>query len=154
MNTIDKVRIFHKTFEHPVAEQLTTGSFGLRALRIRLIAEELGEFARACGVSLLLSVDAAKGEETDYLEVLDRCNASVAPDIVEMADALGDLDYVIQGANLVFGIPAEAVLDEIQRSNMSKAGPDGKPIKREDGKILKGPNYFKPNIAKVLGVKP
>lgn len=151
MNTIDKVRIFHKTFEHPVAEQLTPGSFGLRALRVRLIAEELGEFARACGVSLLLSVDAAKVEETDYLEVLDRSD-TVAPDIVEMADALGDLDYVVQGANLVFGIPAEAVLDEIQRSNMSKAGPDGKPIKREDGKILKGPDYFRPDIAKVLGL--
>ena len=150
MNTIDKVRLFHQTFEHPVATALTTGDFALRQLSVKLIAEELGEFARACGVTLLLSVDPRKGEETDYLEVLDR--PEVKPDIIEMADALGDLDYVVAGANLVFGIPAVAVLDEIQSSNMSKAGADGRPVKREDGKILKGPNYFKPNIAKVLGL--
>ena len=151
MNTIDKVRIFHKTFEHPVSDALTVSDAAHRMLRIKLIAEELGELVRASGCCIVLGVDAKKAEDTDYLEVLDRSD-TVAPDIVEMADALGDLDYVVQGANLVFGIPAEAVLDEIQRSNMSKAGPDGRPIKREDGKILKGPDYFRPDIAKVLGL--
>lgn len=150
VSTTDKVREFHKTFEHPIATRPTIADAALRALRVRLIAEELGEFARACGVTLLLSVDPTKPLSTDYLEILDR--PAVPPDLVEMADALGDLDYVVQGANLALGIPGEAVVSEIHRSNMSKAGSDGKAVKREDGKILKGPNYSKPEIAKVLGV--
>lgn len=72
-------------------------------------------------------------------------------DLIEAADALGDLDYVVQGSNISFGFPSEAILEEIHASNMSKLGEDGKPIYREDAKVLKGPNYFKPNIARVMG---
>lgn len=151
MCTIDQVRQFHLAFGHPVASGLDVGTPELRILRVKLIAEELQEFARACGVSLILSCDPRKPESTDFLEAIHREDCS--PNLVEMADALGDIDYVTQGANLVFGIPAAAVMNEIQGSNMSKLGEDGKPLYREDGKILKGPNYFKPNIAKALGVE-
>ena len=85
-------------------------------------------------------------ENEEYLE------ACQSGDLVEIADALGDMMYILCGTILSHGLQAniEDVFDEIQRSNMSKLGSDGKPIYREDGKILKGPNYFKPNIAKVL----
>lgn len=71
-------------------------------------------------------------------------------DIIEVADALTDLLYVVYGAGHAFGIDLDACFDEVHRSNMSKLGEDGKPIKREDGKIMKGPNYFTPNLKTVL----
>lgn len=71
-------------------------------------------------------------------------------DIVDVADACGDLKYVIQGFELETGIPGPQVLLEIQRSNMSKLGEDGKPIYREDGKVLKGPNYFQAHIYETM----
>jgi predicted HAD superfamily Cof-like phosphohydrolase len=71
-------------------------------------------------------------------------------DMIEAADALGDIRYITDGGNLISGFPGEAILAEIHRSNMSKLLDDGTVLRREDGKILKGPNYFKPDIKRVL----
>lgn len=82
-------------------------------------------------------------------EYLDAANAN---DLVEVADALGDMLYILCGTIIEHGLQhkIEDVFNEIQRSNMSKLGADGEPIYREDGKVLKGPNYFKPNIESIL----
>lgn len=87
-----------------------------------------------------------KEENEEYLE------ATKNNDLIEVADALGDMLYILCGTIIEHGLQhkIEAVFDEIQKSNMSKLGGDGQPIYREDGKVLKGPNYFKPNIAKIL----
>jgi predicted HAD superfamily Cof-like phosphohydrolase len=87
-----------------------------------------------------------KEENEEYLEAAEN------NDLVEVADALGDMLYILCGTIIEHGMQdkIEAVFNEIQRSNMSKLGGDGKPIFREDGKVLKGPNYFKPNIAAIL----
>ena len=88
-------------------------------------------------------------ENEEYLE------AAKNNDLVEVADALGDMLYILCGTIIEHGMQdkIEAVFNEIQRSNMSKLGEDGQPIYREDGKVLKGPNYFKPNIADILSEK-
>lgn len=135
--TIDYVRVFHEKYEHPIADKLTLATPELRMLRFNLILEELDELSGALGIDWDFKVN---GHVTGNYEL----------DIVEAADALGDIDYVVAGANLVFGIPAQAVMQEIQRANLSKLGEDGKPIKRADGKILKGPNYTPPDIRAVL----
>ena len=95
----------------------------------------------------LLRYNLMKEENEEYLE------AANSNDLVEVADALGDMLYILCGTIIEHGMQhkIEEVFDEIQQSNMSKLGEDGKPIYREDGKVLKGPNYFKPNIEKVLG---
>ena len=82
-------------------------------------------------------------------EYLDAANNN---DLVEVADALGDMLYILCGTIIEHGMQykIEEVFDEIQRSNMSKLGADGQPIYREDGKVLKGPSYFKPNIQSIL----
>ncbi|MBX2827988.1 MAG: nucleoside triphosphate pyrophosphohydrolase family protein [Flavobacteriaceae bacterium] len=87
-----------------------------------------------------------KEENEEYLE------AANEGDLVEVADALGDMLYILCGTIIEHGMQhkIEEVFNEIQRSNMSKLGADGKPIYREDGKVLKGPNYFKPNIQAIL----
>jgi predicted HAD superfamily Cof-like phosphohydrolase len=87
-----------------------------------------------------------KEENEEYLE------AVINNDIVEIADALGDMMYILCGTIIEHGLQdkIEAVFDEIQRSNMSKLGENGKPIYREDGKVMKGPNYFKPNFSEIL----
>jgi len=87
-----------------------------------------------------------KEENEEYLQ------AAEENDLVEIGDALGDMLYILCGTIISHGFQdkMEAIFDEIQRSNMSKLGIDGKPIYREDGKVLKGPNYFKPNLAKIL----
>ena len=71
-------------------------------------------------------------------------------DLVEIADAIADLQYVSAQQGTMIGLPIDALLREVQRSNMSKLGADGKPIYREDGKVLKGPNFSEPQISKVL----
>ena len=88
-----------------------------------------------------------KEENEEYLE------AVLNNDLVEIADALGDMMYILCGTIIEHGLQhkIEEVFDEIQRSNMSKLGEDGKPIYREDGKVMKGPNYFKPDFSKILG---
>ena len=85
-----------------------------------------------------------KEENEEYIE------AARNNDIIEVADALGDMLYILCGTIIEHGMSdiIEDVFDEIQKSNMSKLGADGKPIYREDGKVLKGPNYFKPNFSK------
>lgn len=125
----DQVREFHEVYGCAIAPEgyVGLGDPTLRRLRWDLIEEEVSELASA----LLRDQD-----------------------IVEVADALGDIAYVVFGAALSFGIDLDAVLDEIHASNMSKLGADGKPIYREtDMKVLKGPGYFRPDIRKVLGLE-
>ncbi len=123
--TLEQVKIFHETYGLPVKNAPDISDTKTNALRINLLFEEVEELKEA-------------------LE---------AGDLVEVLDALTDIQYVLDGAYLSFGLHnlKTAAFEEVQRSNMSKLGEDGKPIVRpEDGKILKGPNYFKPNIAQFL----
>jgi len=94
----------------------------------------------------LLRYNLMKEENEEYLE------AVMNNDKIEIADALGDMLYILCGTIISHGLQhkIEEVFDEIQRSNMSKLGQDGKPIYREDGKVMKGPNYFKPDFSKIL----
>ncbi len=94
----------------------------------------------------LLRYELMREENEEYLEAANN------NDLVEVADALGDMLYILCGTIIEHGMQEKIVevFNEIQRSNMSKLGADGKPIYREDGKVLKGPNYFKPNIAEIL----
>ena len=116
-------REFHETYGLPINDHPTLDvGDKQKKVRIALIEEELSELVEAI----------------------------LSDDIVEVADALADLLYVVSGASHVFGIDLDPVLEEVQRSNMSKLGADGKPIYREDGKVLKGPNFFDPDIASVL----
>lgn len=102
--------------------------------------------AKLDGNKLKLRFDLMAEENEEYLE------AAKNNDLVEVADALGDMLYILCGTILEHGMQykIEEVFNEIQRSNMSKLGEDGNPIYRDDGKVLKGPNYFKPNILKIL----
>jgi predicted HAD superfamily Cof-like phosphohydrolase len=119
----------------------------------------VGEFHSAFGLGISAEIkgdlgnqknklrfELMKEENEEYLEAVEN------NDIVEIADALGDMLYILCGTILEHGLQhkIEAVFDEIQRSNMSKLGENGKPIYREDGKVLKGPNYFKPNFETIL----
>ena len=94
----------------------------------------------------MLRFNLMKEENEEYLE------AAKTGNLIEVGDALGDMLYILCGTIISHGFQdkIEAVFDEIQRSNMSKLGEDGKPIYRKDGKVLKGPNYFKPNLKKIL----
>ena len=93
-----------------------------------------------------LRFDLMKEENQEYFE------AAQSNDLVEVADALGDMLYILCGTIIEHGMQdkIEAVFNEIQRSNMSKLGADGQPIYRKDGKVLKGPHYFKPNIKSII----
>ncbi len=121
---INKVKEFHESFNIINNSSPTLLSKEEFLLRYNLIKEENEEYLNAC----------EKG------------------DIVEIADALGDILYIALGTLLRHGLQhkIDEVFEEIHSSNMSKLGPDGKPIYREDGKVLKGPNYFKPDIKKIL----
>lgn len=94
----------------------------------------------------MLRYNLMKEENEEYLEAVQN------DDLVEIADALGDMLYILCGTIVSHGLQykIEEVFDEIQRSNMSKLGADGKPLYREDGKVMKGPNYFKPNFEEIL----
>lgn len=150
-HTIKIVKEFHEKFGHPVAPRMITPDAKTRLLRFRLLVEEVLEFGRAIGVAGL-----CEPSQEDFERLVKaslntyEINPSHETDLTEAADALGDIDYVAQGANLVFGFPAEAVVAEIHRANMSKLGADGKPVYDEHGKIQKGPNYVKPDVAAVL----
>ena len=102
--------------------------------------------AQLSEADITLRYNLMKEENEEYLE------AAKNGDIVEIADALGDMLYILCGTIIEHGLQdkMEAVFDEIQRSNMSKLGEDGQPIYREDGKVMKGPNYFKPDFSKLL----
>lgn len=102
--------------------------------------------AKLSDQKLKLRFDLMAEENEEYLEAANN------NDLVEVADALGDMLYILCGTILEHGLQfkIEEVFDEIQRSNMSKLGENGKPIYREDGKVMKGPNYFKPKIKSIL----
>jgi len=124
-NAIDAVKEFNEAFKIKYSKsQEANLDESIIELRYRLMQEENDE----------------------YLE------AARKKDLVEIADALGDKLYILCGTILAHGLQDKIVevFDEIQRSNMSKLSADGKPVIREDGKILKGPNYFKPNIKSIL----
>ena len=108
-------------------------------LRYDLVLEEFREFGGSQGIFL-----------DDYY--VDRSVDVDEVDTVAYADALADLIYVCFGAGIEAGIDLNMVLRDVHRSNMSKLGEDGKPIYREDGKVLKGPHYSAPNIKEVLGL--
>jgi len=129
---------FHSAFGHPVSWTPTHGSEDLRKLRALLILEEAVEFAEAAGFDVSL---------TDGKISLQPNGPA---DLVEMADALADSQYVVEGAAVALGIPLAKCFREVHRSNMSKLGEDGKPIYREDGKILKGPNFASPRLDLIL----
>jgi len=120
MNNFEKVIEFHNAFGQDVETEPTWTDAA--ELRYELIREELSELREA---------------------IDDR-------DIVEVADALTDLLYVVYGSGVAFGIDLNECFDEVHSSNMTKLGADGKPIHREDGKVLKGPNYRRPDLKKIL----
>ena len=122
MTNFEKVGLFMKTFGQEVKTMPSLSSEKINKLRISLINEELEEFKEAI-----------------------RNN-----DLKEVADALTDILYVAYGAGHAFGINLDKCFDEVQRSNMSKLGEDGKPIYNEFGKVMKGPKYFKPDLNKFL----
>lgn len=137
------VRQFHATYHLPIRTSAPDVGIDRVHMRMALIAEEFAEL-----------VGAVYGEEAEQT-VTAAIETAVAQDdgtrdTVEAADALADLVYVIYGMALETGIPLDAVLRTVQRSNLSKLGPDGRPIYREDGKVLKGPGFFHPRIADVL----
>jgi predicted HAD superfamily Cof-like phosphohydrolase len=117
---------FHKAFNLPM-QQFPTTEVGddLVKLRVALLEEEVDEFV----------------------------TASEKGDLIAIADALADIVYVIYGTALTYGIDLDAVLREVHRSNMSKLDEDGKPLIREDGKVLKSEQYFPPDVASVLGLQ-
>ena len=122
MTNFEKVGLFMKTFGQEVKNRPSLSSEKINNLRISLIEEELKELK----------------------------DALFNKDIKEIADALTDILYVTYGAGHAFGINLDDCFSEVQRSNMSKLGNDGKPIYNEHGKIMKGPNYFEPDLKKFL----
>ena len=122
MTNFQKVKIFMETFGQEVKNKASFGTDQINQLRYNLIKEELEELRIAM-------------EEKDLLEV---------------ADALTDILYVTYGAGHAFGIDLDKCFNEVQESNMSKLGKDGKPIYNEMGKVMKGPKYFKPNLSKFI----
>ena len=122
MTNFDKVGIFMKTFGQEVKNQPAFSSEKINNLRYDLIKEELAELKDAM-------------EKKDLLEV---------------ADALTDILYVTYGAGHAFGIDLDKCFEEVQNSNMSKLDENGKPIYNEAGKVMKGPNYFKPDLSKFV----
>ena len=122
MSNFNKVKIFMETFGQEVKHKPSFSTNKINKLRYDLIKEELEELN-----------DAMKNN-----------------DLLEVADALTDILYVTYGAGHAFGIDLDKCFAEVQNSNMSKLGEDGKPIYNESGKVMKGPKYFKPDLAKFV----
>ena len=122
MSNFENVRKFMKTFGQEVREKASFPDDKIISLRYDLIREELSE--------LKVAIE--------------------NKDIKEVADALTDILYVTYGAGHAFGIDLDKCFQEVQNSNMSKLGSDGKPIYNEKGKVMKGPNYFKPDLGKYV----
>ena len=122
MSNFSKVGIFMKTFGQEVKNKPSFSTDKINKLRLDLIKEELSELN-----------DAMNNK-----------------DLLEVADALTDILYVTYGAGHAFGIDLDKCFDEVQNSNMSKLDEDGKPIYNEHGKVMKGPNYFKPDLSKFV----
>ena len=125
MTNFEKVGLFMKTFGQEVKITPSLSTEKINNLRISLIDEELNELK-----------EAIKNK-----------------DLKETVDALTDILYVTYGAGHAFGVNLDQCFDEVQRSNMSKLGENGKPIYNDQGKVMKGPNYFKPDLAKFLNNK-
>lgn len=117
--------------------------------------EYVREFHKAFGIAIR-TFPIADPPESDLRrkllaeEVQEYFDALQAGNVVEVADALADIVYVVYGTALNHGIDMDTVMAEVHRSNMSKLGEHGQPVLREDGKVMKGPNYFRPNIQRVL----
>ena len=124
LNPQDALREFHEAFDLTRSEVPGLPSKDVRDLRINLLKEEWEEYL--------------EGEATD--------------DLIEIADALADMVYIAYGTAVAYGIRLDKVFEEVHSSNMSKLDANGKPIYREDGKVLKGPNYSPPNIETILGL--
>ena len=122
MTNFEKVGLFMSTFGQEIKKKASLSSDKINNLRINLIEEELNEFKEAISKK----------------------------DLKEVADALTDILYVTYGAGHAFGINLDDCFEEVQKSNMSKLGNDGKPIYNEHGKVMKGPNYFEPDLKKFL----
>ena len=122
MTNFEKVGLFMTTFGQEVKKKSGFSSNKINDLRINLIEEELKEFK----------------------------DAMSKKDLKEVADALTDILYVTYGAGHAFGINLDKCFEEVQNSNMSKLGSDGKPIYNEHGKVMKGPDYFKPDLNKFV----
>ena len=122
MSNFNKVGIFMKTFGQEVKNKPSFSTDKINKLRIDLIKEEIDELT-----------DAIKNK-----------------DLLEVADALTDILYVTYGAGHAFGIDLDKCFDEVQNSNMSKLDENGNPIYNDSGKVMKGPNYFKPNLSKFV----
>ena len=122
-SNFEKVGDFMEAFGQRVEMEPTWPDFNTRELRLELIQEELEELSDA---------------------VADR-------DMIQIADALTDLLYVVYGAGHAFGLDLDECFEEVHRSNMSKLGENGRPIHREDGKVMKGPGYFEPDLEGILG---
>ncbi len=122
MTNFEKVKLFMKTYGQEVKDKAGLSDAMTNKLRIDLIKEELEELT-----------EAMKDEN-----------------LLEVADALTDILYVTYGAGHAFGIDLDKCFEEVQNSNMSKLGEDGKPIYNEAGKVMKGPNYFKPDLSKYI----
>lgn len=137
------VKQFHTTYAMPVVTDGARGDYERIHMRMRLIMEEMSELIEAVyGPAAAAHVRRAMGEVEERDEG--------TRDVVATADALADLVYVIYGMALESGINLPAVLGEVQASNLSKLGADGKPVLREDGKVLKGPGFFPPDVAAAL----
>jgi len=122
MTNFEKVKTFMQTFGQEVKTKPSFSTDKINDLRYNLIKEELSELK----------------------EAIDK------KDLLEVADALTDILYVTYGAGIAFGIDLDKCFDEVQNSNMSKLGQDGNPIYNEAGKVMKGPNYFKPDLSKFV----
>ena len=125
MSNFNKVKTFMNTYGQEVKNTPEFPDSKIVQLRVDLIQEELNELKEAINNN----------------------------DIIEVADALTDILYVTYGAGHSFGVDLDSCFNEVQNSNMSKLGDDGKPIYNESGKVMKGPNYFKPNIKKIIGLE-
>lgn len=145
MNTFQHTKEFHRLFE----VNKITGPLNYRdhkdliRARLNFLLEEVGELSLALGAIINFNTD---GFNVSY--TIDLTDKSY--DIVEVADALADIDYFNAGTADLFNIPHDLVVYEVHQSNLSKLGLDGRPILRGDGKVLKGPNYHKPDIRFVL----
>jgi predicted HAD superfamily Cof-like phosphohydrolase len=143
---------FHRRFGHPVRTKPEVPSAAERLLRVKLVLEEAMEFAEASGFPAFVYIQ-APNRSWIALDNATPEHQSAEPNLVGAADGLGDLNVVVNGSALVWGIPIDIVDAEVYRSNMSKLGADGKPIQTPEGKIVKGPNYTPPNIKGVLGIE-
>lgn len=145
------VEEFHKAFGHPVNTKPTEADIKTVKLRLSLILEEFIELSNASlaessdNVKQLIDTLNLAQKQIQALEETDK-----ALDLVEIADALTDINYVTYGAGHCFGLNLDSCMEEVQKSNMSKLGENGKPIYNDMGKIMKGPNYQKPNLKKVI----